>query len=192
MDTTSVINFLNANSDKLVSEVLAELTQMLRSAPKLTSTNYAVDGKVVAIYCYYHKKWEPISECEYGAKASSTTGLNTMCKEGNNQWCKENRDSKAAKALLLEDVAAGKVQPDQIAAEMNLIEAERAKIVPREDKVGFDTLDELKEYLAESEEAALTELKEYLAEAERRKGAAPQEGETPLTTLDELKEYLAE
>ena len=33
------------------------------------------DGNVIAIYCYYHKKWELVEHIEYGKKANTATGL---------------------------------------------------------------------------------------------------------------------
>lgn len=141
--------FLEANQELTVGEAMAQILALAHT-PKQSnkqSTSFKIDGKVAAIYCYYHKKWEPVDECEYGVKASSNTGLNTMCKEGVSAWTKQQRLAKVAKEQLLMDVANGSIDPAKLSAKLADIEADRQAIVPREDEVGFDTLEDWLEYL---------------------------------------------
>ena len=83
------------------------------------------DGKILAIFCYYHKQWEVVKDVPYGSKASHKTGLNTMCKVGTSQWTKDQKTARDAEAQLLSDVASGKVEPSKILTLKAEIEAKR-------------------------------------------------------------------
>jgi uncharacterized membrane protein YraQ (UPF0718 family) len=110
-------------------------------------------GELVALHCSYHKKWFKPSEVEFGAKASSASGFNTMCKDGMSKWTKQLSAFKKAKEKLLEDVGAGLVAASDIASITAQLEEEREVIVPLEIKneagevvdtiPGYDTLEEL-------------------------------------------------
>ena len=99
-------------------------------------------GDVIAVRCYYFKKWFNVNDVEFGAKKSSASGLNSMCKEGLNNWTKQQAQMKKAKEALLEDVAAGQVEAGDIPTAIAEIEAEAKEIRPT-DLPGFDTLEEL-------------------------------------------------
>ena len=96
------------------------------------------EGNVTHVYCYYHKKWESVTECDYGSKANSPTGLNNMCKEGVSMWTKQQRASKKAKEELLNSVASGDILPEDLGKEQEDIESARGVIEPREDGHGSD------------------------------------------------------
>jgi len=140
-----VVNFLTDNKDKKISSVLEEVAAMCSAKTgggRSGSSNSLRDskGKVVAIFCYYHKMWEPIvgdTAVEYGKKATSSTGLNNMCSEGTSAWGKQNRTAKAAKEAILDKVASGELKAEAIEAEQGAIEKARGVTTPREDKVGF-------------------------------------------------------
>jgi len=123
-----IIALLEANKSKKVSTILEEVTQLASSkvATKTFRTNEA--GEVTEIFCYYHKEWELVSEHEYGAKASSATGLNSMCKVGVNAWTKQQRVAKQEKEELLMRVASGEVEPANLTDELAKIEATRTSI----------------------------------------------------------------
>lgn len=141
-DFVELFNFLEANQGKKVSTIMAELTEMMsrKSGGGGNFKTFIKDeqGNVTHVYCYYHNKWEDVTECEYGVKKHSASGLNTMCKEGVSMWTKQQRVKKQETAELLARVASGEVKPEDIAAEQELI-AERAnEIVPRADGKGSD------------------------------------------------------
>ena len=127
-----VVAFLQANSSKKVSTILPEILAMTKA--KQQAKNFEVDeeGNVTRVFCYYHKVWEDVSECEYGAKKSSASGLNSMCKVGYNQWSKQQRDFKKAKDALLQQVADGEVEASELNNMLDDLEAERVSIVPLE------------------------------------------------------------
>ncbi|MGI9571568.1 MAG: hypothetical protein ACR2PH_17925 [Desulfobulbia bacterium] len=135
-----LIELLRANENKKVSTILPQILEMVTSKGGVGKTFMKDDeGNVIAIYCYYHKKWEPISECEYGQKASTAHGFNTMCKEGVSNWTKQQRKAKIANEKLLDDVANGDVEVGLIGDIKQTIDDERKAIIPREDGVGFDS-----------------------------------------------------
>jgi len=128
-----IYELLEANKSKKVSTVLPELIELMTA--KQNSKNFILDddGNVTHVYCYYHKQWEDVTVAEYGAKKSTATGLNTMCKEGVSQWTKAQKAKKDAKAKLLEDVAKGLVEVSEVATKMTEIDAQAAEIIPRKD-----------------------------------------------------------
>jgi hypothetical protein len=130
--------FLEANKNKKVDTLMPEIMKMVESkqAAKNFITNEA--GEVTHIFCYYHKKWEPVSE--YGSKKHSPSGYNSMCKIGVNQWTKQQRDAKAAELRLLDDVAKGVLAPTDIDAKRLEIVAMKDAIIPREDGIGTDEI----------------------------------------------------
>ena len=126
-DYQLIVEFLEANQNKKVATILEQLREMCSQSNTVTFKKDA-DGNVTEVFCYYHKRWELVSEQEYGKKASNkATGLNTMCKVGYNQWTKQQSMAKKAKEQLLSRVAAG--EELDIGAELELIEAQRQLII---------------------------------------------------------------
>lgn len=127
-----LVALLEANKGKKVSTILPEILEMTKA--KQQAKNFEVDeeGNVTRVFCYYHKVWEDVSEREYGAKKSSASGLNSMCKVGYNQWSKQQRDFKKAKDSLLQQVADGEIEASELNVMLENLEAERVAIVPRE------------------------------------------------------------
>jgi hypothetical protein len=102
--------------------------------------------ELVAVFCYYHKKWELVANIEYGKKAGTKTGLNTMCKEGTSAWTKNNRKLQKAKDELTQQLLQGKLTQEQFTAQYNDISF---GIEPHSDEEhSFATLDELLAYVA--------------------------------------------
>lgn len=99
-------------------------------------------GVVVAVKCYYHKLWMDPRVAEFGNKASSASGLNSMCKDGVSKWTKAQAEAKKQSAAILDKVTAGELKPKNIPEEQERIAAEAATILPREDGYGFATLEE--------------------------------------------------
>lgn len=135
-----VVAFLEANENSKVKTILDEVKALCsaKTSGGTGGSNFKKNdaGEVTHIFCYYHKMWEPVDQVEFGAKSTSATGLNNMCKEGTSQWSKQNRAAKKANEDLLTRVGKGEVAPEDIAAEQEKIEAERAVVVPREDGIG--------------------------------------------------------
>jgi len=109
-----IVEFLQANENKKVSSIMAEVLLMAESKKQSTTSLFDDEGKVYAIFCYYHKQWEIVEDVPYGSKANTATKLNTMCKVGNAKWTKKQRDAKNALASLIDDVANGTIQPADI------------------------------------------------------------------------------
>ena len=125
-----IAELLEANQNRKVSSIMPELIELMSA--KVNQCNYRkdADGNVTHVFCYYHKKWEDVTEVEYGKKASNkTTGLNTMCKEGVSKWTKQQRDAKKAKDTLLEGVANGEVDPYDLQGALEEIELQRQVVV---------------------------------------------------------------
>jgi len=141
-----IYTVLEENKNKKVSTILPQLIELMskkNNASGQANTFIKDDeGNVVAIYCYYHKKWELISECEYGSKKGTATGYNTMCKEGVSKWTKAQRVKKAAEAELLTKVSSGELTVEDIAVEQARILETSKEIIEREDGHGFDSAEE--------------------------------------------------
>ena len=98
--------FLEANADRKIKSILEEIT-ILMSAKVAGSTGASnvhknEAGEVTHVLDYYFKTWMPVATVEFGAKASSASGLNTMCKEGVANWTKQQREFKKAKEALFQ------------------------------------------------------------------------------------------
>ena len=138
--------FLVEHKDKKVESILPMLTQLMSS--KNQERTYVADdeGNIIAIYCYYHKRWELVDYIEYGRKASTATGYNSMCKEGVREWTRQQNEAKKQKEILLAKVATEQINTEQLTAELQKIEAERSKIkpLPKEfDKYSYKTKEEV-------------------------------------------------
>jgi len=138
-----IVEFLQANENKKVSSILEQVLAMAES--KKASKTFIEDsnGKVIAIYCYYHKQWELLEDVPYGSKVNSSTGFNTMCKVGTSMWTKKQRDAKTAKSQLLDDVSNGSIEPSMLKDELAHIEDIRLTMDTTNMPVGFANANEL-------------------------------------------------
>jgi hypothetical protein len=138
--------FLVANENKKVSSIMDEVTEIMstKGAGGAASTVHRdVDGNVVAILDYYFKKWLPVEFVEFGVKANSASGLNTMCKLGTSLWSKQQREFRNGKEELLAAVAAGNVQPTEIQDKLDELETSRTYIAPFPiPELAFDSVEE--------------------------------------------------
>ena len=149
-----IVDYLNENQHASVSEVLPKIIEMASA-----KVNRAVGGasflkdaenNVVAVNCYYFKRWMPVvgdDAVEFGQKSSTSTGLNTMSKIGSSNWTKQLREFKKAGVDLFAQVKAGEISVDEIANAEAIIETNRTAIV--ETELGFATKEELVAYLTE-------------------------------------------
>jgi flagellar motor component MotA len=119
---------LSANENKKVKDILPLLEPIMEAQQR--DKNHFEDQHGLWIFCYYHKEWELTSQVEYGKKANTATGLNSMCKVGTNQWTKQQREFKKFKSELLDKVASGEISADQIESEIEKLEEDKNRIVP--------------------------------------------------------------
>jgi hypothetical protein len=154
-----IVELLQANENELVGDILPKVVAIASAKTgggggKATSFHKNDEGVIVGIKCYYHGLWMAPQIVDFGKKASSTTGFNSMCKEGVSNWTKQERDAKVASSKLLSDVANGDVPFDEMTGIMASIEEDRTARVAREDNYGFETLEELLEDSALRADAA--------------------------------------
>lgn len=152
-DFVAIVELLKNNENKKVSTILEQVLALCekKSAGGANGSTLFKDnaGTVVAVFCYYHEKWEVVSKhekvtaVEYGSKANTASGLNTMCKEGVSNWTKQQRLAKAKHSSILADVAKGAVEASAINDLLAEVEVEKDKIVDRVDGHGFATTEEL-------------------------------------------------
>ena len=142
-----LIDFLEANKNKKVDTILQEVLLMAESKKRDTTTIKDANDNVIAIYCYYHKQWELLSEVEYGAKKSSASGYNTMCKIGVSKWTKAQSMAKKAKSQILDDLQEGVIEASDIEACRERIESDRLTIDTTDMPKGFTSEEELKTWL---------------------------------------------
>lgn len=141
-----VVNFLRENENVKVKTILDRVIEMCtaKSAGGVaTASHRDENGNVVAIRCNFFERWFPTSHVEFGRKEGSSTGFNSMCKEGANAFSKQQREFRAAKEALLAQVAAGEVAPTEIQAKLEELEVARKSIpafsIPG---MGWETLEE--------------------------------------------------
>ena len=147
-----LVAFLEDNKAKKVSTILDDIKAMCEaknSSGSDTGTTFLKDehDEVVAIFCYYFKKWLPLCDVEFGKKANTASGYNTMCKSGVSAWTKQQRVAKKANEELLAKVGAGEVAVEDIAKYQAEYEADRKAVVEC-DEVNFETSDEVLKYLS--------------------------------------------
>lgn len=137
-----IVDLLIEKKSQKIETVLPKILQMTEQKNNL-KTHLLHQGKVIAIFCYYHKQWELLSDVEYGKKASSATGYNTMCKLGVSKWTKQNNAVKKVNATILEMLEAGKLETKDIAdVKTKLIE--QAKVIDTTDMPkGYDTAEDV-------------------------------------------------
>lgn len=171
--------FLVANEDKKVKTILDEATEFMsaKGAGGAASTVYRNDaGEVVGVLDYYFKKWLPVKFVEFGKKANSASGLNTMCKLGTSLWTKQQREYKNGKEALLDAVAAGEVLPTEIQEKLDELETARNFIadypIP---ELAFDSVEELE---AADEEEMAAAVQAYEEEQAAIAAAEQEEEET--------------
>lgn len=136
---------VEASSKVKVIDLLDQVKSLCSAKVGGSGTTTSVrndEGVVVAIKCYYHQTWMDPRVVEFGAKATSPTGLNNMCKDGVSKWTRQQAAAKKAELELLSRVQSGDLAISDIAAEQERIAAERASIVPREDGYGFASAEE--------------------------------------------------
>lgn len=140
-----IVSLLEANPESRVRELLPQVQELAsaKSAGGGSATTFHRDeaGNVVAIRCYYHNLWMHPQLGDFGKKAGSASGYNSMCKDGQSKWTKQQSAAKKAKDALLAQVADGSFTGN-VQEEISHIEAEAKAVIPREDGYGFATMEE--------------------------------------------------
>lgn len=148
-----IYDLLEANQSEKVRTVMKEVLELITSKRNRTVGNAVIkntEGEVVAINCYYFKRWMPIvgvCAVEFGIKKSTATGFNAMCKEGLNHWTTQNNAAKKAHNLLLDRLESGELATNEISSEKARIEKVRLTRVGTD--LGFAEQDEVETYLDE-------------------------------------------
>lgn len=143
-------SFLESVKNKKVGTILEEaqasineLIELANKQPVLSrnAKNFVRDenGVTMIVFCYYHKRWEIVSQASYGNKANSPSLLTSMCREGIKAWNKQQKAKKTAQVTLLDQVAKGEVKPSWIGVGQDQIAFDAKEITPREDGHGFES-----------------------------------------------------
>ena len=127
-----VYNILVENQDKEVSEIMDLVVPIMESLQR-DKNHYRDDDGNLYIFCYYHKQWEMVKQVEYGLKANTATGFNSMCKVGTNQWTRQQREFKKSKSDLLDEVSQGLIEPSDIQERIEVLEDEKDNILSLSD-----------------------------------------------------------
>ena len=154
-------------TDEFAEQLNAKLEEMKTTVPRATQGDTVLkdeDGNVVAIYCSYQKKWEPVEaevtvfEDEEGnetteiatlfGKAKTPIGYARMCKEGAKNLNSSARAVRQARDEITENWLKGEISEDEAKKALTELEEEAAEEhKPREDGIGFDTKEEAAQVL---------------------------------------------
>lgn len=148
----AIASLLAANPDALCSEIYPQFEALASAKTSgggggVTSFHKDDEGNVLVARCAYHDKYFHTADVKFGKKASSASGLNTMCKDGTSKWTKQLATFKKAKEQLLDDVGSGEIEASDIVSLTEEYQTARDVIVPIEDIAGYDTLEEAIEAL---------------------------------------------
>lgn len=150
-----IVELLENNKTETVANILPQVIELAsaKSGGSKGAQVYLKDtaGNPAAILCYYFKRWMPLVgdlQVEFGKKASTAHGLNTMCKEGMSNWTRQQNEAKKATMDILNRVRSGELAPEGIEAEEARIEEGRKAIVPTD--LGFETKEDVVAYLADN------------------------------------------
>lgn len=134
-----VVELLEANKNRKVSSMLEQIYELTKAKTN-NKTFHLVDGETEIVYCYYHKQWELVKQTPYGLKASTASGLNTMCKLGVSNWTKQQRSYKKAKDALLLQVAEGSISSEEVGPLLKQLHLDSKLIVAAPE--GYDELED--------------------------------------------------
>lgn len=156
----SVIAFLESNKDARVSKVLDQVKEMCSAKQGGGTTArsfYKVGEAVVAARCGFFELWFDPTVVEFGKKAGTASGLNSMCKLGVNEWTSRNNAHKKGREEAFSQFTDNKITAEEFQTKLREIDAAKdaEKTLP-EGVVGYATLDELlaAKGIAMTEEAA--------------------------------------
>lgn len=155
---TGIVGILEAALAENPKAKVADVIEAVRAEASAKTTRAGgstfikdVEGNVVAVSCYYFKRWMPLvgeKAVEFGKKANTVTGLNTMCKEGTSHWTKQQAEARKAEVSMIDKLKSGELATTDIDAEKARIEEQRKRIEPTE--LGFAEEAEVRAYLEQS------------------------------------------
>lgn len=147
-----IVNLLTANQDARVGDILDDVIALAAAKTgggggKPTTFHKDAEGNVVAVQCYYFKKWFNPEFVPFGKKATSPTGLDRFTKAGLAAWNKSQSVLKKAKDEALAKLRANEIDADGVNAMITEAEeAAKTQADMPEEYIGFDTLEELLEH----------------------------------------------
>jgi hypothetical protein len=137
-------------SQKVLDDITARFlaTKNSNGSGSRTTAYYDENRNLVAVFCYYHKCWELVDHIEYGNKAGTKTGLNTMCKEGVSAWTKANRQKTKAKDDLLSMFTNGQIDSDVFKHKLSELDEPQQPEPHSDEEHSFATIELLEAHLA--------------------------------------------
>lgn len=143
-----LMSLLAANMGSTVEAIYAQAEALVSAkvgggGGKATNFHRAENGTVVAVFDYAFKVWVDPRLVEFGPKAGTPTGLNTMCKAGVSAWTKLQADFKKGKDAVVSELLAGKITADEAQEQIAALEEARNATpeLPAEIQ-GFETLED--------------------------------------------------
>lgn len=154
----SVVELLkNENVDEsIIEKVNALATTAMRSSTADISA-YDADGNLVAIYCSYHKMWEPVTavfttedengneieeEVDLFGKAKTSNGYTRICKEGSKTMNTKARELRKAKDDITSNWLKGEIDEDEAKQALLELDEQDTSHEPRADGLGYATKEE--------------------------------------------------
>lgn len=142
-----IMTLLAANMSATVADVYEQVEALVSAkvggGGKASNFVRNSAGEVVAILDYAFKKWVDPRLVEFGPKAGTPTGLNTMCKAGVSAWTKAQAEFKKGKDAVVAELLAGQISSEDANERIAELEAAREATpeVPA-DIQAFDTLED--------------------------------------------------
>ena len=115
----------------------------VKTTSSRSTTSHYDEDNLIAIYCYYHKQWELVTEVEYGKKASSSTGLNSMCKIGVKKWTQQQKKIKLVNEQVLEMLTNGELSLEELPTKKESMIEECRIIDVDEMPNGFESIEDI-------------------------------------------------
>lgn len=143
-----LMSLLAANMGSTVEAIYAQAEALVSAkvgggGGKATNFHRTEDGTVAAVFDYAFKVWVDPRLVEFGPKAGTPTGLNTMCKAGVSAWTKLQADFKKGKDAVVAELLAGKITADEAQEQIAVLEeARNATPALPADIQGFETLED--------------------------------------------------
>ncbi len=138
-----LVSFLEVNKDKMIKNILPEIYNLTHSKIcRVEGDSFIKDksGKLVAAMCFYYRQWMIVTgenAVEFGLKAKTKTGFNTMCKAGLELWLKQQKTAKQATKQIVVDIKADVLAIKDISKREDEIELARTFVA--KPKIGYKT-----------------------------------------------------
>lgn len=138
-----LVAFLETNKDKAIKNVLPEIYNLTRSKICRVEGDSFIkdkDGKLVAAMCFYYQQWMPLvgeNAVEFGVKANTKTGLNTMSKAGLELWLAQQKTATQAGKQIIVDIKTEVLAIKDIGKREDEIELARTFVA--KPKIGYET-----------------------------------------------------